>query len=155
MIFKRRQAIPVGPGMMCTIKPDVIEIAKEKPSYSRISAAYDSEQNNQQISSWRLKKSRQINNQIPFADISLAYVKENSVFGNEIVEIIPLAISQDEYGYGVRKILTEGKSFLVNRNSLSLAKTSNHESLRYNVKQTIYNLVNSNYNLKEEFSWQQ
>ena len=59
MIFKRRQAIPVGPGMMCTIKPDVIEIAKEKPSYSRISAAYDSEQNNQQISSWRLKKSRQ------------------------------------------------------------------------------------------------
>lgn len=94
-------------------------------------------------------------NTIMIEDADMVYIGKDSIFGNNIVEIIPLTIDRDFYGYAIKKLLNDKKKFLINKNSLSLPSKTDLDTLENyyhdNLKQRIKSDIRNNYGY--DFNW--
>jgi len=128
MIFKRKDAKPVGVGTICKIKESVISKMTQEESYINNSVSKKIEDIDGFISRRDLRKNLS-QNQVMIEDAELVYVGFNSVFGKDIVEVVPLKIKRDSYSHAVRHLLGSRKKFLMKKDSLSLV--SHQEILKF------------------------
>lgn len=155
MIFKRREAKPVRIGNICSIKPAVSLTMKQTNEYLTKSVSKYAQDNGDYIRGQYLQKSR-VRNKVMLADAKLVYILEDSLF-NGIVKVVPLAIDSDAgAGYGVKALTHSGQTFLMHKESLSLASQrtvdeisgayyqSVRDGLAHEIKHTLRN---------SQFSW--
>lgn len=154
MIFKRKEAKPAGIGSICSIKPAVSSKMKLTEEYLSKSVVKWAQDNGTYIRKQFLQKGRP-KNKVMLADAKLVYILEDSLF-NGIVKVIPLAIYDDAaVGYGVRALTHSGQTFLMHRESLTLASQgtideisgSYYQSVRDSLSYEITRLKGS------QFSW--
>lgn len=155
MIFKRKDAKPVGVGTICKIKESVVSKMTQEERYIQNSVSKKREDLNGFINRRDLRKNSS-QNQVMVEDAELVYVGSNSIFGKDIVEVVPLKIKRDAYAYAIKHLLGSRKTFLMRKDALSLAGRQEilkfDEDHNYNVKDFVTRNLVENYGLTN-FSW--
>ena len=125
MIFKRKAERSPLPGDIVTIKTPIVSSLKKGEYYKQNSATYNS-----LMSGLRLTRDqvRDIS-KIFFIDVEFFYIEKESVFGKDLLKLIPIKIKNDYYGYAINSLSRKKKCFYVDKNLLSLS--SKEEAVSY------------------------
>ena len=154
MILKRKKEKPIGVGMICKIRDDIKALMQDNENYRNNSVSHRQKTLGATIYKQNLHKNADMST-IMIEDADMVYVGKDSIFGNNIVEIIPLTIDRDFYGYAIKKLLNDKKKFLIDKNSLSYPSKIALDALdgyyHDNLKQKIKSDIRNNYGY--DFNW--
>lgn len=130
MIFKRKEARPVGVGEFVEINNEVIQKMINLDSYQKNSVCNHFRlrgRNRMYRSEFRKSKNRP--SEIMAADVRLFYTKE-SIFKNNLMELVPLCVSLDTKGAsGVIKLIEDKKTFFIDKSCLAKATNTKVKEL--------------------------
>lgn len=122
MILKRKQLKVVEVGDIATINYIASTKMRNMPRYKTESVSSYCLENSQPIRRRNLRKNLSSNNKVFLCDTELVYINKKSIFGDDIVEVVPLKIIQDDYNYALDHLARQNKlKFLINKNSLDYA----------------------------------
>lgn len=156
MILKRKQLKEAEVGDVATINYKALVKMYNRPEYTDQSASHYCRNLDNAIRSRHLRKSNSKNNKIFLCDSELVYVNKNSIFGSDLVEVVPLKIRQDDFLYALDHLMKSKSKgvFLIPKNSLCYAGNSTIENAfaSNNVKDRIKNIIKTNIN--PNFSWE-
>ncbi|MBV1929355.1 MAG: hypothetical protein KUG81_07590 [Gammaproteobacteria bacterium] len=159
MIFKRKVTRDPDIGSFCKIKMPVLIKMHESAAYKFNSVSYIKEIESSMITPRSLRKNLFSNNKVEYADSNLLYIGRASVFGNGLVEVIPMSIRRDgKNAVGVRTIIDANKSFIAPISSLTYTSPEEAETIMSHYNYTVANYIRLKmlndecYNL-ENFSW--
>ena len=136
MILKRKQLKAANVGDMATINHKALTKMRHMPGYKSESVSNYCLEMFLPIHRKNLRKSNIGNNKVFLCDAKLVYINKKSIFGDDIVEVVPLKIIQDDYNYAMKHLAKEKKlTFLINKNALDYANR--------NVVQKVLDSMNS------------
>ena len=158
MIFKRKQARPVGVGDIVKINSKVMQKMINLDSYKLNSLCnYLCLVGRTMMSNKHLRGSKSHPSKIMAADIKLFYAK-NSIFGSNLLEIVPLSVSLDNpSAIGVKKLIGAKKTFFIKKSCLERTTSFEVENLTNHYsdysKNWIKNAMGTHFNINN-FEWQ-
>lgn len=126
-MFKRKEVKKPSPGDFVMIGENKIKEITEGAQYRN--SSFNSGHHGRYVSGHRLTNSdysKYCNNQLSPVDAGILYYKKDSIFGSDIVEVIPVAFLGENYdGTAIEKYIQRKRTFLVNKKDIDIMPTKN------------------------------
>ena len=121
-MFKRKEVRKASPGDFVVIGGAKIEEIIEGPYKT---SGFNRGDHGRYVSGHRLTKSMYPYNQLSPVDAGILYYKSDSLFGKDIVEVIPLVFLGENYDQtAMHKYFEQGRPFYVNKKDIDIMPMS-------------------------------
>lgn len=126
-MFKRKEVKKPSPGDFVMIGENKIKEITQGAQYR--SSSFNSGHHGRYVSGHRLTNSdynKYCNNQLSPVDAGILYYKRDSIFGSDLVEVIPVVFLGENYdGTAIEKYIQRKRTFLVNKKDIDIMPTKN------------------------------
>lgn len=118
-MFKRKQLRKASPGDFVVMGGAKIEDIIEGHQYG--CSSFNKGNHGRYVSNHRLTKTGYPHNQLSPVDAGVLYYKSDSLFGKDIVEVIPLVFLGENYdSTAMNKYFEQGRPFYVNKKDIDI-----------------------------------
>ena len=118
-MFKRKELRKASPGDFVVMGGAKIEGIIEGDQYK--CSSFNKEDHGRYVSSHRLTKAGFPHNQLSPVDAGVLYYKSDSLFGKDIVEVIPIVFLGENYdSTAMNKYFEQGRPFYVNKRDIDI-----------------------------------
>lgn len=118
-MFKRKELKKASPGDFVIMGKAKIEDITQGDQYRR--SGFNNGDHGRYVSQHRLTKSSYPHNQLSPVDAGVLYYKSDSLFGKDIVEVIPLVFLGENYDQtAMNKYFEQGRQFYVNKKDIDI-----------------------------------
>ena len=118
-MFKRKELKKASPGDFVVMGVAKIEDITQGDQYR--CSSFNKGHHGRYVSSHRLTKAGYPHNQLSPVDAGVLYYKADSLFGKDVVEVIPLVFLGENYGQtAMNKYFEQGRPFYVNKKDIDI-----------------------------------
>ena len=122
-MFKRKELRKASPGDFVVMGGAKIEDITQGDQYR--CSSFNKEKHGRYVSGHRLTKAGYPHNQLSPVDAGVLYYKSDSLFGKDIVEVIPLVFLGENYDQtAMHKYFEQGRPFYVNKKDIDIMPMS-------------------------------
>lgn len=124
-MLKRKKLREIIPGDVCVLNADFVSKVKETKNYEDTSILYYLQNLGYSTVTSRLYRKKKKTKIIHFADSKLVFIIKNSIFGNNLLNVVPIVTDGDCLNQStIMELIRSKKKFIVHKDALSLASSN-------------------------------